>query len=204
MSDTRLHVRLMVTDTGPLITLAAADSLDYLLYPDMPVYVPDAVVYEATIKSDALGAQAIADWLGRHIEAVHVVVTQAFSDHLAAVNAGARQRTPDLGERAAIEAIRNSLALDADERALLLTEDDYVIRGTYVVSVEDRGRTIMVTTHDFLEGLEKAGLINSAEEVYRRAENAGRFASRKRVLASQHRSAVDAVERALGARRERP
>lgn len=203
MSDARLHVRLMVTDTGPLITLAAADSLDYLLYPDMPVYVPDAVVYEATITSDALGAQAIADWLGRHVEVVHVVVTQAFTDHLAAVNAGARQRTPDLGERAAIEAIRNSLLLGADDRALLLTEDDYVIRGNYIVSVEDRGRTILATTREFLDGLERAGLINSAEEVYRRAENAGRFASRKRILASQHQSALDAVERALGVRREK-
>ena len=42
-------------DTGPLITLAAADSLDYLLYPAVPLYVPDAVLYEATRDSAALG-----------------------------------------------------------------------------------------------------------------------------------------------------
>ena len=29
-------------------TLAAAKSLDYLLYPDLPVVIPDAVLYEAT------------------------------------------------------------------------------------------------------------------------------------------------------------
>jgi hypothetical protein len=28
--------------------------------------VPDAVLYEATIKSDALGAQSIAEWVQRH------------------------------------------------------------------------------------------------------------------------------------------
>jgi hypothetical protein len=33
MADETLFARLIVTDTGPLITLAAADSLDYLLCP---------------------------------------------------------------------------------------------------------------------------------------------------------------------------
>jgi hypothetical protein len=36
-----------VLDTAPLIILAAADSLDYLLYPNVPVVIPDAVFYEA-------------------------------------------------------------------------------------------------------------------------------------------------------------
>jgi hypothetical protein len=31
------HVSLFVLDTGPLITLAAAESLDYLLFPNVPV-----------------------------------------------------------------------------------------------------------------------------------------------------------------------
>lgn len=56
MSD-GLSARLIVMNTGPLITLAAADSLDYLLYPGVAVYVPDAVLYEATCDSAALGAQ---------------------------------------------------------------------------------------------------------------------------------------------------
>lgn len=30
-------IKIFVADTGPLITLAAADSLDYLKYPDAPV-----------------------------------------------------------------------------------------------------------------------------------------------------------------------
>jgi hypothetical protein len=40
MSNAR--VSLYVLDTGPLITLAAADSLDYLLYPNVLVVIPDA------------------------------------------------------------------------------------------------------------------------------------------------------------------
>jgi hypothetical protein len=35
--------RILVMDTGPLITLAVADSLDYLLLPGLPVIIPDAV-----------------------------------------------------------------------------------------------------------------------------------------------------------------
>jgi hypothetical protein len=55
---------------GPLITLAAGDSLDYLLYPAAPVYVPDAVLYEATVRRDALGAQSVAEWVQHHSQRV--------------------------------------------------------------------------------------------------------------------------------------
>ena len=42
-------LRLFVVDTGPLITLAAAQSLDHLLYVEgASVVIPDAVFYEAT------------------------------------------------------------------------------------------------------------------------------------------------------------
>jgi hypothetical protein len=34
------RVSLYVLDTGPLITLAAAESLDYLLYPNVAVVIP--------------------------------------------------------------------------------------------------------------------------------------------------------------------
>ena len=38
-----LSIRLIITDTGPLITLAAADSLDYLLYPGVPVFFSEGL-----------------------------------------------------------------------------------------------------------------------------------------------------------------
>ena len=62
----RPRASLFVLDTGPLITLAAADSLDYLLYPNVPVVIPDAVFYEATRDSAKLGAQSIIDWVKAH------------------------------------------------------------------------------------------------------------------------------------------
>jgi hypothetical protein len=38
-----VEVKIIVTDAPPLITLAAAHCLDYLLYPALPVIIPDAV-----------------------------------------------------------------------------------------------------------------------------------------------------------------
>jgi hypothetical protein len=198
-----LHAKLIVPDTGPLITLAAADSLDYLLYPAVPVYVPDAVLYEATVKSDALGAQSIAGWVQRHSQQVYPLVTQVFTDHLAMLGAGLRPPR-DLGERAAIEAIRHSLVLAKDERAIFVTEDDRLLTGTYVVLDVDRERMISITTRDFLEGLEEAQRINSADDVYRRAEDAGRLASRRAALAGDHERAIAAVKRLLRRRGDDP
>jgi hypothetical protein len=57
-----VEVALIVTDVPPLITLAAAQSLDYLLYPELPVIIPDAVFHEATYAAGKPGAQEILEW----------------------------------------------------------------------------------------------------------------------------------------------
>jgi hypothetical protein len=56
-----VEIAIIITDAPPLITLAAANSLDYLLYPDLPVVIPDAVLHEATQAAGKLGAQEILD-----------------------------------------------------------------------------------------------------------------------------------------------
>jgi hypothetical protein len=61
-----------------------------------------------------------------------------------------------------------------------------LLTGIYIVLGEDRDRMITITTWDFLQGLEEAQRINSTEEVYRRAEDAGRLASRRAALAADH------------------
>ena len=45
--------------------------------------------------------------------------------------------------------------------------------------------------------MQEAQRINSAEEVYRRAEDAGRLASRRALLKDQHEQVRDAGERVL-------
>jgi hypothetical protein len=68
----------------------------------------------------------------------------------------------------------------------------------------DRERMISITTRDFLEGLEEAQRINSADDVYRRAEDAGRLASRRAALAGDHERAIAAVKRLLRRRGDDP
>jgi hypothetical protein len=48
MPPERITAKLLIVDAGPLITLAAAASLDYLLYANGAVIIPDAVFFEAT------------------------------------------------------------------------------------------------------------------------------------------------------------
>ncbi len=47
---------LIVTDSGPLITLAVAQSLDALLLPGLPVMVPDMVRFEVIRDMSTPGA----------------------------------------------------------------------------------------------------------------------------------------------------
>jgi len=195
MADTEIHAKLFVMDTGPLITLAAADSLDYLLYPDVPVYIPDAVLYEATVKSGALGAENIALWVQEHPDLVRPIVTRAYVDFLTLRGTNSTYRARDLGEQAALEAIRYGLPLAKNERAVLLTEDDKAVK--VFVLPQDLERLIPLMTFDFLTGLERAGRINSAEEVYRRAAEAGRHAGQDSVIKAQHELAQSAVEKLL-------
>lgn len=192
-----LSARLIVMDTGPLITLAAADSLDYLLYPGIPVLLPDAVLFEATRDSEALGAGEILSWAQRNGKQVNTISTQVFFNHVTNLAAGGARREKDLGERAAIEAIHDGVQLGDDERAILMTEDDRVLRQILIFEAGLMARMIPITTRDFLMGMEAAGRINSADEVYRRAEDAGRLANRRATLADQDAKAIEAVNRLM-------
>ncbi len=161
-----VDVRIIVSDTPPLITLAAAKSLDYLLYPALPVIIPDAVFSRRRMSPGKLGAQEILDWYREHTDAVRVEPTEAFATAQLVARAGRRSR--DLGERAALEVIRN-YPLAEQERALLLSDD----RNRRVVVI-DPDRLILLTTWDYLRQLEEAQRIQSADAVIEAVRAAGR------------------------------
>ncbi|MHB8886896.1 MAG: hypothetical protein ACYC5H_17770 [Methylovirgula sp.] len=176
-----VDVTLIVTDAPPLITLAAARSLDYLLYPELPVVIPDAVFFcEATNASGKLGAQEILDWYRAHMDAVRIEPTEAFQNATALLAAQGGRMPRDLGERAAVELIRNYPLADT-ERALLLSDDRDLDR----VIVVDPQKLILLTTWDYLRQLEEAQRIQSAEAVLEAVREAGRHPS-TRDLWSQH------------------
>jgi hypothetical protein len=186
-----VDVAIIVTDAPPLITLAAAQSLDYLLYPELPVIVPDAVLYEATQAGGKLGAQEILDWYRAHTEQVRIEPTQIFQDEMTLRENPGHKRARDLGERAAIEVVRN-YPLTADGRALLLSDD----RDAERLLVFEPEKAILLTTWDYLRQLEEAQRIQSADAVFEAVQRTGRNPP-KRDLWSDHnpeiRDAVKAV-----------
>jgi hypothetical protein len=103
---------------------------------------------------------------------------------------------PDMGERSAIEVVRYTPFATEQEVAILLTEDDEVVDGRYF-SEDVRHRIVVVTTHDFLEGLEKARRINSVQAVYDRANDGGRMASKRQTEKEKYTRAMAALEAAL-------
>ena len=187
-----IEVAIFVTDVPPLITLAAAQSLDYLLYPALPVIIPDAVFHEATSAAGKLGAQEILDWYRAHTDQVRVEPTEIFRDEMVL-----RETTPgrkparDVGERAAIEIIRN-YPLAADARALLLSDDSDAER----FLVFEPEKTILLTTWDYLRQLEQAQRIQSADAVIETVRRAGRNPP-KRDLWSDHDPEVKEAVRAV-------
>lgn len=102
-----VDVTLIVTDVPPLITLAAAGRLDYLLYPGFPVIIPDAVFHEATRQTDRLGAQEILDWYRAHDTMVRVELTEVFKNEIIRLTTQGGRLERNLGERAAVEVIRD-------------------------------------------------------------------------------------------------
>ncbi len=163
------EVVIIVADAPPLITLAAAQRLDCLLYPELSVLIPDAVFYEATRQIDKLGAQEIIDWQRAHHSVVQIEPTEVFKNELQRLIRQGGRLERDLGERAAVEIIRN-YPLAEKERAILLSDDRDVDR----VIVIDPRRIILLTTWDYLRQLEEAGRIQSADAVFEAARQRGR------------------------------
>ncbi len=184
-------LKIFVVDTGPLITLAVANSLDYLLFVDADVVIPDAVLHEATRDASRLGVQDIIDWVKAHRTRVEIAPTKAYQIFDAARVTMPNLREPDLGEKAAVEVIEEPDRLQGDERGVLLCEETAVLRR---VVVRDRTRIVELSTLDFLRILEAEQRIQSAEQVYEIAEKARRFPSRVAKLDAQDEATRAAIQ----------
>jgi len=197
----RPRTSLFVLDTGPLITLAAADSLDYLLYPNVPVVIPDAVFYEATRDSAKLGAQSIMDWVKAHHDQVEIAVTNTYLNFESALRADPHAYAPNLGEQASVEVIEEPTRLQGDEKAVLLCEETMVTRR---IVVRERERIVELSTMDFLKLLEAEQRIQSADAVFDSALAAGRTPSRVEKFGEHDPAVRDAVRDTLAAARRTP
>jgi hypothetical protein len=162
---------LIVPDSSPLITLAAAQALDLLLKPGVPVIVPDGVHWETVRFGDKLGAQDIVDWLQRNADRVSIGATQEFANQQFLIEAGVK-RLRGRGERCAAELVDLAAERRPGSRSILLYEDSDVT----TLRILNAGQVDTLTTADFLDELERAGLIQSSDHILDQAVAAGRGA----------------------------
>lgn len=160
---------IIVPDSSPLITLAAADALDALLKPGLPVLIPDGVYWEVTRFVNLQGASEVIEWMARNEETVLLRATQEFLNHQTLVAAGVK-RIRNLGENCAREIVDREAERHPERKSILLYEDSDVT----LLRIMNPDKVDALTTTDFLSELEHARLIQSADHILDDAVAAGR------------------------------
>ena len=168
------RVALVIPDAGPLISLAKANRLDVFLKLDLPIFIVDQVVWEVTHDRSHVDAERIASFIEVNPEIVTVIST-----FVGEAAARARAERPEalqrgLGEAAVAEFYgRMDEVIAPEDPVLILFEDSDVRRINALV----RGNVHLLSTKALLVGMERRGLIRSADEIWAAINSAGRFPS---------------------------
>lgn len=169
-----MNIVVIVPDAGPLISLGRADRLALLLELGCPVYVVDQVRFEVTKDKRFPDAVRIETFMRDHSAVVKEFVT-AVGAGAATRRAAGEVRQPGQGEAAIAEVLSRmeEITGDPDAPVLLLYEDSDVRRKRFVLP----DNVHVLSTWGLLLGLERRGLIPSAQDVWRQIETAGRMPS---------------------------
>lgn len=162
-----MKLSLIVTDSGPLITLAVAGALDVCFLPGLPVIVPDMVRYEVIADATKPGAMLVADWI--RVNEPHrltVAPTEVFEEFMLLKSLNPATRAKNRGEQAAAEVLSRALE-GQDTGAVLVFEDSAVRKTNFLLRLPDAA--VVASTSEFLFGLEQRGLIASAQAILDRA-----------------------------------
>jgi len=184
-------VNLIVSDTGPLISLAVINRLDLLTTFDRPVWITDVVQSECTRDPSKAGAAALKAFFDeghpftpRILETPHGAEYRAI---IASNPADIEERLRNLGEQS-IEHVLKRVSVKAksfsQEVFSLCVSDDKEFLKT------DQPNTHMLSTRAFLVALERKGLIASAEALRDEIKNSGR--------PKVARSLIDRIHKAKG------
>jgi hypothetical protein len=162
-----MNLSLIVTDSGPLITLAVAGSLDVLFLTKLPVIVPDMVRHEVIQDLSKLGATLVAEWI-RHNDPHRLTVspTEVYEEFMLLKSINPATKTKNRGEQAAAEVLGRALEGE-DFGAVLLFEDSAVRKTNFLTRLPDC--VVVTSTSAFLFGLESRSLIPDAQSILDRA-----------------------------------
>jgi predicted nucleic acid-binding protein len=161
-----MNIALIVTDAGPLITLAVADALDTLKLLGARIVIPDMVRYEVVRHADKPGAQEFLAWLDDNSALVEIGATEEYAEFMDMLALNPTLRTRNRGEMAAAEVLANELA-DGVDAGLLLFEDSDIRKANFLVRVPDN--VLILSTSTFLYGLQRRSLIDDADAILDRA-----------------------------------
>ena len=141
---------IVIVDTGPLKTLAYADSLELLLAPGIPVHISDMVICELRngqqFPGNIKALEFIESNMNNGLDEIETGVPE-IAEKLKALRV-------DPGDEF-IRRIIDKYEDDSDgEYALLVSEDEKFMR-----TADPKGHTYIMTTRPFLQELEKRGMV---------------------------------------------
>ena len=164
-----MNFSLIVTDSGPLITLAIAGALDVLFLPNLPVIVPDMVRHEVIQDLSKPGAALVAAWIRLNDpHRLTVRPTEVFEEYMLLTSINPATKTKNRGEQAAAEVLGNALE-GKDFGAILIFEDSAVRKTNFLTRLPDG--VVVTSTSEFLFGLESHGLLVNAQAILDDAVN---------------------------------
>lgn len=175
-----LPVRVVVSDSGPLISLAACGRLDLLQEFRRPILVPDVIRAECLRFPGRIGAATLAEWFEPSTCPAEVLPTPFMAVWQEAV--ATEDETPGLhtsvgiGDAATAWLLRQAqFGIGLDGPILVLTEDGPFGDGV----LRDRFPEVHVlSTRALLRTLENFGRIVSAEAILGEIAQAGRQLAR--------------------------
>ncbi len=185
-----MALELAIPDSGPLISLGRIDRLDLLDRFNCPIVITDMVVGEVLQgMPGAPDARVFRDWFqqgGNRIQTIETSIGLLWNA-LSPDQQALRKRIKDAGETS-IWQFSNRLrdTRGASDYGLVLFEDNQV------KNLDFGPRIAKVTTWSFMIGLERMGIIQSAEDLHQELSDAGR--NIRRDPFEQHAASADADE----------
>jgi len=154
---------IIVTDTGPLKTLAYAEKLELLLKPGLPVRIPDMVIKELEAglprSGNAIALQFVQVCIANNlVEKVDTGVPQ-IADYLRSID-------QDPGDLSVIGALNKYKKTNPDDFALLLFEDNDLAKKQLFLP----DNVFLLTTRPFLQELKDRGYVDSVEKLLKDVE----------------------------------